>query len=202
MSGRGDGASSKASAGPGPGGERAPPRVSGRAVIHKGKKYDFLSLTVELPSGKTLVRDVVHHPGAVVIVPVLPDGRLVLIRVYRAAIDRWSFEFCAGTLEKDEAPQTCAGRELVEETGYKAGTLAPLGWFYTSPGMSDERMHAFVGTDLTHVGQDLEDDENIVVETVSVADMARLVDAGEVHDGKSLVAYYHARSRGHFGKGA
>jgi len=173
-----------------------PPRVVARRTIHTGRKFEFQALTVELPSGKSLVRDVVHHPGAAVIVPVLPDGRLVLTRVYRAAIDQWLLEFPAGTLEKGEAPEKCAARELIEETGYKGASLASLGWFFTTPGMTDERMHAFVATGLTHVGQRLEEDENIVVEVISGADVARLIASGELRDGKSLVAYFHAHARG------
>jgi ADP-ribose pyrophosphatase len=88
---------------------------------------------------------------------------------------------------------------LIEEGGYKAAKLASLGWFYTTPGLTDERMHAFVATGLTHVGQELQADERIVVEHVPVAEALRMADSGELLDGKSIVALLLAHRRGLLG---
>ena len=107
--------------------------------------------------GQTSVRrDVVVHPGAVVILPVLEDGRLVLIRNYRYPVEKELLELAAGTREPDETPLETARRELEEETGYRAGVIEPLTEFYTSPGILTERMYAFLATDLTEVGQNLQ----------------------------------------------
>lgn len=176
------------------------PVVLSREVLHHGKKFDFERLTVRQSSGKQMQREIVRHPGAVVIVPVLPDGRVVLIEVFRISLERMSTECCAGTIEpRGEPPMACAARELIEETGYKAGSLKPLGTFYTSPGMSDELMHAFLATGLEHVGQDLEEDERIDVKIVAARAALEMIDRGEIADGKSILALLLAARAGHLG---
>lgn len=177
-------------------GESGGVRVT-RRTIHKGRKFDFEIATVHRPGREPFDREVVRHPGAVVIVPVLDDGRIVMIQVRRwPEGGAWQWECCAGTIDKGEEPAACAGRELIEETGYKAATLTPLGWFYTTPGMTDERMHAFVGTGLREVGQDLEEDEAIRVEVVEPGRVWSMMDAGEIRDGKSMLALMLAGQRG------
>src|SRR5262245_55411209 len=91
-----------------------------RRVLHKGRKFNFEIVSVRSASGKQIEREVVRHPGAVVIVPVLDNGDVVMIRNRRIAIGDWILEFPAGTLEPPELPEKCAARELIEETGYKA----------------------------------------------------------------------------------
>jgi ADP-ribose pyrophosphatase len=174
------------------------PTITAEHALHKGRKFDFHRLTVQYPSGRTLEREIVRHPGAVVIVPVLPDGRLVLIRVFRIALNRFSTELCAGTLEpRGEDPAACAHRELIEETGYRAANLIPLRPYFTSPGLSDELMHPFVATGLTHVGQHLEDDEHIEVFPASPAQAFALIADGTMNDAKSILALFLAREAGH-----
>lgn len=175
------------------------PRVVSRRLLHKGRKFDFEVLRVRRPGGTELEREVVRHPGAVVVVAVKGGGasaEAVLIRNFRISVEEQLLECCAGTLEPGEDPAVCAGRELVEETGYRAGRIEPLGWFYTSPGLSDERMHAFVATGLSHVGQDLEDDESIEVECVPVGETLRMIERGDIRDGKSIAALLMADRRG------
>lgn len=172
------------------------PRIVGRRTLHKGRKFDFEILTV-LQRGRETQRENVHHPGAVVVVPVLDDGRIVLIRNHRLSVGERLWECCAGTMEPPEPPELCAARELVEETGYRAATITPLGWFYTTPGLTDERMHAFVATGLAHVGQDLEDDESIAVEAVPADRVLEMIDSGELRDAKSMTALLLAQRRGY-----
>lgn len=172
------------------------PRVVARRTLHRGRKFDFESLTVRRPSGEELEREIVRHPGAVVVVPVLGDGRIVLIRNYRISVEQRLWECCAGTLEPPEDPAVCAGRELIEETGYRAGRVEPLGWFYTTPRLTDERMHAFIAQDLVEVGQSLEDDESIEVASVPAAEALAMIDRGDLRDGKSIVAILLAERRG------
>lgn len=136
--------------------------------------------------GDSVDRDVVVHPGAVVIVPVLDDQRLIMIRNYRYTVECELWELPAGTREPKEEPIETARRELEEETGYRAGTMTPLMEFYTSPGFCTEWMHAFVATDLTHVGQNLQGSERIVVETVAVSQVRRRLLANEFSDGKTI----------------
>jgi ADP-ribose pyrophosphatase len=96
------------------------------------------------------------------------------------------WEFPAGKLEPGENPKDAAGRELEEETGYRAGSLRKLGEFFTSPGFTDELMRVFVAEDLTHVGQRLEQDEDIEVQTVSLSEVSAMIRDGRLRDGKSV----------------
>jgi len=178
------------------------PHIVGRRTLHKGRKFDFEILTVR--QGRTQTqREVVRHPGAVVVVPLLDDGRIVLIRNHRVALGEGErlWECCAGTIEPPEEPILCAARELIEETGYRAATLAPLGWFYTTPGLTNERMHAFVATSLTDVGQNLEDDESIEVEPVPASRVLDMIASGELRDAKSMLAILLAQRAGHLPNG-
>lgn len=191
------------------------PVIEHADVVHSGKKFDFVSLTVRQPSGKSLKREIVRHPGAIVVVPILDDGRVVLIRNFRIALNERVLECCAGTIERArvasptatqtfvrfgtpgaEEPGACAARELVEETGYRAGKLHPLGWYYTTPGMTDEQMFAFAATGLTHVGQHLEEDESIEVVLVEAAEAIAMIHDGRVRDAKSMLAMLLAQKQG------
>ncbi len=167
-----------------------------RTLLHKGRKFDFEILEFPGSDGSLLRREVVRHPGAVVILPILDDGQIVLIRNHRPSLDRPLFELPAGTLEPPEAPEACAARELIEETGYKAATIQPLGRFYTSPGLSDELMWAFVASGLTHVGQRLEPDERLTVHPFPAAAVLGMIDSGDLVDGKSMLTLLWAARRG------
>lgn len=190
------------------------PQIPGevsRRLIHKGAKFDFEMLTFCTPGGKTLHREVVRHPGAVVIVPILDrtddeGGRaVVMIRNRRLALGEVLLECPAGTIgdHGDEDPAACAGRELIEETGYQAQRLVSLGWFYTTPGMTNEKMHAFAATGLTHVGQALEEDESITVELVPMVRALAMIGGVEeeetLRDAKSMLAIMLAERRGLLG---
>jgi ADP-ribose pyrophosphatase len=172
-----------------------------RRTLHHGAKFDFEQLTLVAAGddGRTLTREVVRHPGAVVILPVLdagPKGRVVMIRNWRHTLGRWLLEFPAGTLEPGEAPPACAARELVEETGYRAATLSSLGRFHTTPGLTDELMWAYAASGLVPIGQRLEADERIDVKIVSRSEAWELIDRGELQDAKSLAAWMLAERRG------
>ncbi len=133
-----------------------------------------------------MARDVVVHPGAAVILPILDDGRIVMIRNFRYTVGQELWELPAGTLEPGEAPIETARRELEEEAGYRAETLTPLTEFYTSPGICTERMHAFVATELKWVGQRLQGSEQIIVEVVEAAAARAMLLEGELVDGKTI----------------
>jgi len=139
------------------------------------------------PAVAPVVRDVVRHPGAVVILPVLDDGRYVLIRNRRQAVDQTMWELCAGTLEPPEPPDQCAARELIEETGYEAQHIELLGRFYTTPGFCDEFMYAYVATGLKHIGQRLEPGEHIETFIRSPDEVREMVRNGDLVDAKSML---------------
>jgi len=142
--------------------------------------------------------DVVVHPGAAVILPVLDDGRIVLIHNYRVAAAAELLEVPAGTLDPGETPAACAARELTEETGYRAATLTPLLAFYSSPGMMTERMHLFLATGLTPGPTAHEAGEQIRVITLPLSEALAAIPAGRIVDGKTIVAllYYDRFTRG------
>lgn len=172
-----------------------------RTLIHRGKKFDFEMVRFVGQGGKPLEREMVRHPGAVCILPILDDPqsrrpRIVLIRNRRFTLNMDLWELPAGTLEHAEEPARCAARELIEETGYRAASITPLGSFYTTPGMTDEIIHAFAATGLTHVGQQLEEDEHIHVHPVAADDALAMLDRGELMDAKSMLTMILALRKG------
>jgi len=173
-----------------------------RTLIHAGAKFDFEQVRITLENGRTLSREVVRHAGAVCVIGILDDGKVVLIRNFRVALEAWEWELPAGTLEAGESPEVCAGRELEEETGYRAREILPLGTFHTSPGMTDELMHAFAATGLTKLEQRLEDDERIEVFEKPVCEAFEMMDRGELADGKSMLTLLLAQRRGLLKTGA
>jgi len=173
------------------------PRPQQARRVFEGVKFAVDQVQVPTPDGRTVDRDLVVHPGAVVILATLDDGRVLMIRNRRFAVGKTLWELPAGTLEDAEDPAACAGRELAEETGYRAATIEPLCTFYTTPGICTEKMHAYLATGLSHVGQDLEDDEHIEVHAVAWDDLLAMVRDGDVEDGKTIAAilYYAAFKR-------
>ncbi|WP_323004107.1 NUDIX hydrolase [Denitromonas sp.] len=163
--------------------------------------FDGMLLKVErdhvrLPDGKTAVREYIRHPGAVVIIAVLPDGRLILERQFRYPLRRSFIELPAGKIDPGEAIEACARRELREEVGYEAARWTHLGTLHPCIGYSDERIEVFLAEDLTHVGHQWDEGEFLEVLSLSPAELDAAVASGDVTDGKTLSALYIARARG------
>lgn len=159
-----------------------------RRMIHEGRTIKVTQDQIRLPWGQEVTRDLVMHPGAVVVLPVLPDGRIALVRQYRYPAEQELLEAVAGTLEPGEAPTLTAARELQEEAGYKAGHLEPLGAFYSAPGFCNEKLHLFLATDLTPSRLPGDDDERIDLELYTRAEAMALASRGEIQDAKTLAA--------------
>lgn len=175
------------------------PQVVRRETLVPGRRFDFEEVELEAPSGHRSTRQHIRHPGAACVVALrqTPTGpAVVMVRVYRAAVEDYVLELPAGTLEPGEEPEACAGRELIEETGYRAATLMPVGRFYTSPGLSDEVMWAFVASGLVQVGQQLEEDELLDVEQVPLRTALDKARSGGLLDGKSILALLLAEDQG------
>ena len=157
-------------------------------TTHRGRLLTVQVLSFTEEDGRPVQREVVRHPGAAVIVPVQADGRLVLIRNYRIAVDETLWELPAGMLEAGEEPQHAAARELEEETGFRAGRVKALGGFLTSPGFSDEFIHAFVAEELQFVGQNLQAGEQIEVAEIPSAEVLAMIADGRIRDAKTIAA--------------
>jgi ADP-ribose pyrophosphatase len=160
-----------------------------RQVIFEGRKCRLeVHHFVDDVSERKQVREVVVHPGAVIVLPILPDGKLILIRLTRHAVGQVLVELPAGTLEKGEMPLNCAGRELLEETGYLAHRIKPLTSFFTSPGILSEKMHAFVAYDLEKRSQALEEGEDIEIIEKTLDEAMEMIRTGQIVDAKTIVA--------------
>lgn len=159
-------------------------------LIFVGKLLRVRVDRVELPSGRIGAREVVEHPGAVAILPVLDDGRLVLVRQFRYAVGRPLLEVPAGTREPGEEPFVTAVRELREEVGLEAESVEPLVRFLISPGWCNEELIAYRATGLRDVGAAPEEDEQIEIVRVSPEEVPGLIAAGEIGDAKTITAIY------------
>jgi ADP-ribose pyrophosphatase len=161
------------------------------AIRFRADRYVIERVRYETPDGQTHARDIIRHPGAVVILPVTEAGEIVMIRNYRPSVDRTLLEIPAGTMEPGEAAEICAGRELTEETGYRAGEVRFLRTFYASPGICDEAMHLYLATSLREGDPQREAYESIENELVSVEQARSWVADGTIVDGKTLIGLLH-----------
>lgn len=173
-------------------------RKLGERVVHQGQSITYAVGTFEAPDGRQFQRDIVHHPGAVSMVAVDDDGRTVLVRQYRAALDEWLLELPAGKLDVEgEDPLVCAQRELAEEVGLAASRWELLATFHHSPGFTDELGRVFLAQDLTSVPDSRQgiEEQWLTIEWHLVADAVELVRNGTVHDAKSAIGLLLARER-------
>ncbi len=166
-------------------------------TVFEGHLISVAKGTFEDPSGARFERDLVHHPGAVSVVPVFEDKRTVLlVRQYRAAVDRELLELPAGKRDvESEAPEVTAGRELEEEIGQRAGRLEKLAEFLNSPGFSDEHSFVYLATGLerAEISAHGVEEEHMTVEEVPLDEVASLVASGELVDAKSIIGLALAR---------
>ncbi len=160
--------------------------------VFKGKVLDLRVDRVRMPNGREGELEVVRHPGAAAVVPLTADRQVLLLRQYRYATGEWLLEVPAGKLDGGEEPEVCARRELEEESGYRAGRLRPLGWIWTSPGFTDERIWLFLATGLEPSRQSLQRDEVLSVEKLPFDEAVRLAARGEIRDSKSICALLRA----------
>src|SRR5688572_28396843 len=162
-------------------------RLVEKQVIYSGEKVKMELHHLQDEEYDTRhVHDDVLHPGAVVVMGILPDERIILIRTKRYAVGQILVELPAGTLERGEDPINCAGRELLEETGYLAGRLRPIGNFYTSPGILSEKMYAYAAYDLEQSNAALKEGEEIELNPTPFDEAIRMIKDGRIHDGKTI----------------
>ncbi|HWP84241.1 MAG TPA: NUDIX hydrolase [Terriglobia bacterium] len=163
-------------------------------MLYQGKVFSLRRHIVEEPGGVRVLRDVVHHPGSAVILPVFSDGRILMIRQYRLAAEAALWELPAGTMDPGETPLQTARRELAEETGYRSRRWRKLLEFYPSPGLLAERMHLFLARNIEPGVARPEVDEKIRTRTFALPQLLRMIDHGKIVDAKSLAGLlYWAR---------
>lgn len=166
-----------------------------RTEVHAGPVIRVERVDYDDLAGRRVRKDVVRHPGAVTVVPIDVDGAVLMVRVGRLAVERFLLEFCAGKLEPGEAPDAAAARELEEEVGRRAGRIEAVATYLTSPGFCDERMHAFLATDLEVVPTRHEPGEEIEVVAMRPHEIDAAILDGTLDDGKSIAAWHLVRAR-------
>lgn len=164
-----------------------------RELKFKGRIIDFYQDTMEIDGDRTVVWDFIKHKGAAAVVPVTEDGRILMVRQYRNALDRYTLEIPAGALDAEDEPgMDCASRELEEETGYRSEKLEWLITLRTTVAFCNERIEVYVARDLIPSKQHLDEDEFIDLKAYSLEELKEKIFAGEIEDGKtvaSLMAY-------------
>ena len=160
-------------------------------TVFEGKIFSVQIETLTLPKGHELKAEIIRHPGSVVILPVTDEGRIILVRQYRAPLGRWAWELPAGSLKPGEDIEKAAGRECHEEIGLIAGRLEKLGAFYPTPGYCDEEMNFFRASALRPAGADDEaarpdEDEDIEIREFTVDELKSMIRSGEIIDLKTV----------------
>lgn len=151
------------------------------------RRFSVERITHPAADGSPLIRDVVRHPGSVVILPLLKNDRVCLIRNRRIAVDQTLIELPAGTREPGEAPEVTAERELIEETGYRCEKIEKTTAFFAAPGILDEQMILYTATGLTEGDPAREVGEEIENLVVTKSEAMKLIADGEIRDGKTLI---------------
>lgn len=164
-----------------------------RELKFKGKIIDFYQDTIEVDGNHTVIWDFIKHKGAAAVVPVTDEGKILMVRQYRNALDRYTLEIPAGALDSEDEPgETCAHRELEEETGYKSENLEWLITLRTTVAFCNERIEVYVAKDLIPSRQHLDEDEFIDLKEYTLDELKQKIFTGEIEDAKtvaSLMAY-------------
>ena len=168
------------------------PQILKSEVIYEGKAFGVRRDELIEPTGVRTMREVVTHPGSVVVLPVLPDGKIVLVRQYRHATGKYLWELVAGRMEAGEDPKAGAARELLEETGYRGKKFSVFLDVFPTPGFLEERMYLLLAEGLTSGKAQPEEDEKLTVATYTKNQLEEMIRSGKLRDAKSIAGllYY------------
>lgn len=166
--------------------------VKKRTIFSKGP-ICLVDCDVRTPHGIILRRQILEHPGCVVIIPKTRSGKYVLVRQYRFPLGKYLWEFPAGGREEDESNSQAAERELMEEIGMRPGRLKKLVAFYPTPGVSGEKMHLYLAWDLLPETAEKDEDEDFEIRHFSLRDLGRMISRGDIVDGKTILGYYYIK---------
>jgi len=159
-----------------------------RNKIYTGKSVDFCCDTIILPDGKTATREFMAHPGAVAVIPFVNRNNIILVKQYRYPVGKVTYEIPAGKLNKNENPLSCIKRELIEETGYKAGNIKKIYSYWPTPAFCTELLHIYVAKELSFVGRNPDKDEFLDLAEFSFSKALNWVVTGKIRDSKSVIA--------------
>ncbi len=160
-----------------------------KRTVASAKNFSFVSKALTLPNGHKGTYLCVEHNGAAAVVPLLSKDKVILIRQFRIALEEYIWEIPAGTLEKNEKPEKCAKRELIEEIGYKAGAMKKLGTIYPAVGYSDEALHLYKATGLKKAKLMQEKDEIIEPKVFTKVQVRKMIRSGRIMDSKTISAF-------------
>ncbi len=164
--------------------------------VYQGKIVDLVVDEIEI-AGRRTVREVVRHPGGVVVLALTPDRTIPFVRQHRYPLNRDILELPAGKIDDREDPIRTAARELEEETGFRAESLVRIHSFYSSPGFCDELLHFYFAPEVRKVGANPEFDEHIEIEFYSLDEAVELIEKGQIQDAKTMCAIYWLQNRNH-----
>jgi len=174
--------------------ETEAPEVIATEEIYHGRVFDISVATIR-EGGETYKREIVHHPGSAVIIPVFEDSTVALVRQYRHPAVRYLLEAPAGTLSPPERPEDGAARELEEEIGVRAGRMEKLTEFFVSPGFLEEKMWVYLATELVETEQNLDDDEYLKIVRLPLSRAMEMISDGEIEDAKTIIGLWLAVQR-------
>lgn len=157
--------------------------------IYKGRIISLQVDTVTLPNGETATREIVKHPGAVAVIPLIED-KMIVVEQYRKPLEKSQVEIPAGKLDAGEEPLKAALRELEEETGYRSDNVKLVSSFYTSPGFADEIIHLYLAEDLVKGNANPDEDEFLECEAITLEQAQEYMREGRISDAKTIMAVY------------
>lgn len=169
-------------------------KILHKKVIFSRGPIHLVDCKVRTPQGKILSRQVLAHPGCVAIIPRTASGKYVLVRQYRFPLAKYLWEIPAGGREPGESFPAAAKRELTEEIGMRPGRLRKIMDFYPTPGVSGEKMHLFLATELKPATAQRDEDEEFELGEFSLSSIGRMIRQGRIRDGKTIIGFFYLKS--------